>query len=221
MRDISKAELTEIIEKHGKWLRAEDGGERADLRSADLSYANLSYADLSYADLSYADLRSANLSSANLSSANLSYADLSYANLSYADLSYANLRSANLSSANLSYADLSYANLSSANLSYANLRSANLSSAYSLDEAMMPGCAGNMRELKSLFLDTYQITYTYKHLQIGCEKHLIKEWWKFTDAEIRSMDGAKAVKWWKSYKAFIKRAIKISPATEIIGADNE
>ncbi len=89
MRTISKEELTQIIERHGKWLRDEEGGERADL----------SYADLRSADLRSADLRSANLSYANLRYANLRYANLRYADLSYADLSYADLRSADLRSA--------------------------------------------------------------------------------------------------------------------------
>ena len=99
MRDISKEELSLILDKHAKWLKNEDGEEKADLRYADLSYADLSYADLRYTNLSYADL----------SFANLSYADLRYTNLSYADLRYADLRYADLSAANLSAADLRYA----------------------------------------------------------------------------------------------------------------
>jgi hypothetical protein len=86
VRNISEQELKDILDKHGKWLRDESGGERA--------------------NLSFADLSSANLRSANLISANLSFADLSFA-----DLSSANLRSANLISANLSFADLSFADL--------------------------------------------------------------------------------------------------------------
>jgi len=111
MRIISEQELKDILDKHGKWLIKENGGERADLRSADLRYANLSSANLSYADLSYADLRYANLSYADLRSANLSSANLRSANLRYADLRSANLRYADLSSADLSYADLSSADL--------------------------------------------------------------------------------------------------------------
>jgi len=111
MRIISEQELKDILDKHGKWLRNEENGERADLSSANLRSANLSYADLRYANLSYANLRYANLSSANLRSANLSSANLSYADLSYADLRYANLSYANLLYANLRYADLSSANL--------------------------------------------------------------------------------------------------------------
>ena len=40
-----------ILEKHAKWIRGEDGGERADLCGADLCYANLCDADLCYANL--------------------------------------------------------------------------------------------------------------------------------------------------------------------------
>ena len=80
-----------ILEKHAKWLRGEDGGERADLRGADLRGA----------DLSGADLRGANLHSANLRGA-----DLYYANLRGADLRDADLRDADLRGANLYYANL-------------------------------------------------------------------------------------------------------------------
>ena len=78
---ISAEKLQEIIESHGRWLRNEEGGERANLRSADLSSADLYCADLSSADLSGADLRSANLRSADLSGADLRGADLRSADL--------------------------------------------------------------------------------------------------------------------------------------------
>ena len=88
---MEQNELQEILEKHQKWLKDEEGGERADLSSADLSSA-----DLSGANLRYADLSGANLSGADLSSADLSSADLSGANLSGANLRYANLDEAQL-----------------------------------------------------------------------------------------------------------------------------
>ena len=56
MRRVSKDELQEIIEKHGRWLREEEGGERADLSGADLARANLSRADLIGANLAGARL---------------------------------------------------------------------------------------------------------------------------------------------------------------------
>ena len=109
---MTKKELTEILNKHEKWLSYGAGGERANLsvanlRVANLSGANLRVANLSGADLRVADLREANLSGADLSGANLSGASLSEANLSRANLSEANLSGADLSEANLSGADLS------------------------------------------------------------------------------------------------------------------
>ena len=88
---ITQEKLKEIIASHGKWLRCENGGERANLSGADLSGAdfngaNLSGADLSGADLNGADLNGANLCEADLSGADLSGADLNGANLSGADL---------------------------------------------------------------------------------------------------------------------------------------
>lgn len=64
---MNQEELQTILERHKKWLRDEEGGERADLHYADLSGANLSGADLSDADLSDADLHDANMHDADLS----------------------------------------------------------------------------------------------------------------------------------------------------------
>ena len=137
---MDKQELKAILGKHLKWLRGEDGGERANLSGAYLFGAYLFEANLSRANLFGADLSRANLSRANLFEANLSEADLSEANLfganlSEADLSRANLFEANLSEANLSEADLSEANLSEADLSRANLSRANLSRANYIEKA--------------------------------------------------------------------------------------
>ena len=117
---ISAEKLQEIIKSHGRWLRNEEGGERADL-----SGANLRGADLRDADLSDADLRGANLRGADLRGANLRGANLRDAYLSGAYLSGANLRGADLRDA-----DLSDAYLRDANLSDANLRGADLDKTY-------------------------------------------------------------------------------------------
>lgn len=74
---ITQEKLNEKIESHGKWLRNEEGGERAvlcdtDLRGADLRGANLECAVLSGADLRGADLRGAVLSGTNIWDADLS-----------------------------------------------------------------------------------------------------------------------------------------------------
>jgi len=126
MTTYAQEDLKRILDLHGKWLRGEDGGERADLVSADLVSADLRHADLRSADLWSADLVSADLVSADLRYADLRYADLRSADLRSADLRYADLRYADLRSADLRSADLRYADLRSADLRYADLVSADL-----------------------------------------------------------------------------------------------
>ena len=88
---MDQKELNNVLAKHKKWLYAEEGGERANLRNADLRNADLQRADLRNADLRGADLQRA---------------DLQRADLRGADLRNANLRDANLWDANLRNADL-------------------------------------------------------------------------------------------------------------------
>ena len=58
---MTQDELNAILDKHTKWLRGEDGGNRATLYGANLCGANLYGANLRHADLYGADLRYANL----------------------------------------------------------------------------------------------------------------------------------------------------------------
>ncbi len=119
--EMTKKEVNEIIEKHGKWIYGEEGGVLADLSGADLSGADLRGADLSVADLRGAYLREANLIDADLRWANLKGADLRGADLSRATISRANLSKANLRDADLRDADLREADLKGIDLKGANL----------------------------------------------------------------------------------------------------
>jgi len=148
---------------------------------------------------------------ANLIGANFSYAKLSYANFSYARLSGANFRDADLSYANFRDARLSYANFRDADLSYADFRDADLSGA-NFTGADLKGSLGNMRQIKTLSIDTYHVNYTKHSMQIGCENHSIEEWKSFDDKRILEMEGKKALEFWKKYKDFIFTAIELSPA---------
>ena len=137
-----------------------------------------------HADLSYADLKLASLVDVDLSEANLAYADLFRV-----DLSYANFRGA----------DLCHANLSSTYLRNANLRN-----------VYLRNTNGNLRELKSMKIETYSIYWTKETLQIGCKKHTFDEWRNFTNEEILNMDGEKALNFWIKWKEFIFKAIEMS-----------
>ena len=136
----------------------------------------------------------ADLSRADLSRADLFGADLSRADLFCADLSGADLSRADLSGADLSGADLFCADLSGADLSGADLR-----------------CMGNMSNIKTIQVDIWNIGYTHDTMQIGCQRHLISEWWAFGDDEIACMD-SRALEWWKVWKPILQAMIAASPA---------
>ncbi|VFR96468.1 pentapeptide repeat family protein [plant metagenome] len=183
----------------------------ADLRGANLRGANLGGADLRGANLRGANLRGANLGGADLRGANLRGANLGDANLGDANLGDANLRGANLGDANLGDANLGDANLGDANLGDANLRGANLGGANLGELASIWDTAGNRAEIKSLQLETWGVTYTATHMQIGCQHHTLERWWGFSDDCIRRMD-ERALEWWRKWKPVIQQIIAMSPA---------
>jgi len=98
---VSPEQIRDVLDKHAKWLRGEDGGERANLAGADLAGANLAGADLAGANLADANLADANLAGANLAGAYLAGADLAGANLADANLADANLADAYLAGAKI------------------------------------------------------------------------------------------------------------------------
>ena len=62
---MEASKLKEILKKHKMWLNGEEGGERANLRSADLIGADLKGANLRGSDLICAELSGADLSGAD------------------------------------------------------------------------------------------------------------------------------------------------------------
>ena len=56
-------------------------------------------------------------------------------------------------------------------------------------------CTGNGKEIKSIEVAKYAITWTDTDLAIGCQQHSKEEWLDFTDNEIRAMDEG-ALEWW-------------------------
>ena len=106
-------------------------------------------------------------------------------------------------------ADLRWANLTDANLARADLSKADLS------KADLRWVTGNMREVKSLQLETYAITYWWDgdvvRLAIGCQSHPLEAWRGFSDAEIREMNGKRALEWRAKWKDHILKTIEMSP----------
>jgi hypothetical protein len=122
------------------------------------------------------------------------------------DLRGANLCDADLRGADLCGADLYSANLRGANLYEADLRGANLRSA-DLEGANLLA-SGNMKELRTMQIDTYEIGFTLDTLQIGCRRHKIEEWKSFSDEEIAEMDDG-ALEWWNKFRPIIFNIIEV------------
>jgi len=235
---MTNEELKVILNNHKLWLDGKEEGVRANLEGANLEGANLGYANLmganlrganlSDADLSGADLSGADLSDADLSGADFSLADLDYANLSDTDLRYANLEGAKLKGAILEYADLRRADLRCADLRRANLEGADLKGAYlkfaNLMGANLRGanlsdatllCFGNMKEIRTMQIDTWEVGYTADTLQIGFQRHPIDKWRKWnTEAGrkwIEQMDNV-AFEWADRNLGLVLQIIDANPA---------
>ena len=127
----------------------------------------------------------------------------------------ANFEWANLQGVNFRRAKLKRSNFIQANLYNADFRDAYLNGA-DFSYADLEGCVGNMKEIKSMQLEQYMITYTATRLQIGCTNLEIAQWWDLSDDDIDYMDEG-ALEFWKKWKDVIKNIIEISPA---IGNDS-
>ena len=132
------------------------------------------------------------LSNSNLSYSNLSNSDLRGSNLSYSNLRGNNLRGSDLRDSNLSNSDLSYSNLSNSDLRGSNLRN----------------IIGNGKEVKSLQIGTYMVSYHKDILNIGCQSHTLDRWISFTDEEIDAMDKGTSLDWWKLNKDILVTLVK-------------
>ena len=108
-----------------------------------------------------------------------------------------------LEDANLIDVNLEGANLEGANLEGANLRGANLIG------ANLRGANGNLKELKTMQIETYSISFTKDILQIGCKRFSHTEWKNFSNDEIEKMD-SQALSFWNKWKDFIFKAIELS-----------
>ena len=134
------------------------------------------------------DLRGNDLSDSDLSGSNLSDSDLSGSNLSNSDLRRSDLRWSNLSDnnlrwSNLSNSDLRWSNLSNSDLGYSNLRGSDLENTH----------------VSRLYGHPWEITVYPESLAIGCERHTIEEWERFTEKEIGMMD-RQALAWWAKWQ---------------------
>jgi len=105
--------------------------------------------------------------------------------------------------------DLSGADLRGAYLRDADLRGASLSFASLL-------AYGDMKYLRTMQIDTWEIGYTSDTLQIGCQRHAIEKWRRWdTEAGQKWIAGMdrKAAEWAARNMALVLAIIDANPAT--------
>lgn len=141
---ITQEKLKEILASHSKWLRGENGGEKADLSNADLSCINLNHTDLRGANLCEANFYGANLYGAILCGANLCGANLCGADLSNSSLRATDLRAIDLSNSRFDNANLSTTSLSKTYYQIVRIGSREATTTYCVeDDNVRCGCWNN------------------------------------------------------------------------------
>ena len=93
----------------------------------------------------------------------------------------------------------------------ADLRGADLSGAY-LRGADLNGVSGLNDWIKCIQVEDWPISYTSEVMQIGCQRHTFDAWKNFSDAQIRAMDGRRALTFWAKWKETIFKIIEMAPA---------
>lgn len=143
---ITQEKLKEIIASHGKWLRGEYGGEKANLSNVDLSCINLCYTDLRGANLTYADLCNATLYGANLRGADLSNSSLRGTDFRHTDLSNSSFFGADLSNSSFDNANLSTTSLGKTYYQIVRIGSREATTTYCVEtDNVRCGCWNNYR----------------------------------------------------------------------------
>jgi hypothetical protein len=75
--------------------------------------------------------------------------------------------------------------------------------------AELCNAVGNGKELNTLHLSKWIVTFTSVDMAIGCQQHPIDQWFSFTDEEIGGMH-EEALEWWGRYKELLKNILSFT-----------
>jgi hypothetical protein len=76
---------------------------------------------------------------------------------------------------------------------------------------------GNMKQLRTMQIDKYEVGYTFDTLQIGCQRHEIEKWRKWTTPAGRKwveLMADDAINWADRNLALVLALIDANPATK-------
>jgi hypothetical protein len=152
--------------------------------------------------------KKADLTGADLTGADLTGADLRWADLRWADLRWADLARANLTGADLARANLTEANLTGADLRWADLARADLTGAI-LDGAIIVNALGNGKEIKTINVYKFIISWKTDVVAIGCMNSTLEEWRNMPIEKIPEEDRSD----WIKYKDIVFMLVETFPAS--------
>ncbi len=132
----------------------------------------------------------------SLNNANLDNLDLSNLNFNDVFIINASFKNANLSeisSKNASFLDCDF---SGASLYHCNFLNTELENS-KFDNADLRDCVGDMKNIFTIAIDTYVMSFTKTHLSLGCQTKTINEWRNLSSNDFEDEEQ----KWlWDYYK---------------------
>lgn len=198
---------------------------KCDLENADFMHSNLHGASFDKASLVNARLEKCILTDADLSGADLTIANFKKSvmegvNLDKADCSFADFTSSNLTSANFYAAFCRGALFNKTYLNKANFFDANLTDAEfefaDIKGAQFHNAVGNMRHVKSIFLNGYPVVYTHDKLFIRDQTFNLDDIWHQDLREhiINTATRGRFIEWWNTWKPYLRKLIMNNPAEQ-------
>lgn len=139
------------------------------------------------------------------------------------NLNKCNMEGCNLSYTNLSYANLSYANMTEAKLTKTLLVSTRMDGlkldSTDLNTIAFSGSDGNLKEIKSIRVSTFKVSYTHDRMTIAGVTLPIKEWKQMDYNKIEKMKKMGKVEadfalFWSKTQDYILSSVKSFPATK-------
>jgi uncharacterized protein YjbI with pentapeptide repeats len=197
------------------------------LHRAVMNHINISDSDISFADMRRSNMQRARVSSTKMQCVAMNYADLQSIRFQHVKMRGVNLHRANLLGGVFLYVDMAgaccrYANMQGVKLQDVDLEGADLTGAdlraahmnrVNINKAWLSGVIGNGKEIKSIHLGGFPISYTAEILQIDKWRHPITDWWRFDDEQISGFYNEKFTNWWRKWKPLLQQIIETSPAT--------
>lgn len=203
------------ISQHYLWLESKgDEGQQLDLSNSHFSFVDFREVDY----LIGVNFRASTFYGCNMENHRFRRSDFTNCNFNRCDMGNAHFYRARLEGVDFITCQMSHARLGRAVgqirlVANSNLRGAVFEGGVAANIRTMQFNYGSGMHIRHVSTDKYEVAYTDTHMQIGCEFHLLDDWWAFSDKDIARMDHG-AVEWWGRWKPVLQALVNVNPAAE-------